>query len=186
MEEDNPWTTLEQKEVYDNPWINVNEHKVINPSGGSGIYGVVHFKNRAIGILPLDEEHNTWLVGQYRYPLKAYSWEIPEGGGDLDKDPLDGAKRELLEETGLVAEEWTEIQRMHLSNSVSDEYAFIYVARGLTMTEAAPEETEQLIVKKLPFEEAYEMVMDGRITDSISIAAILKTKILFLQPKDLS
>ena len=186
MEEDNPWTTLEQKEVYDNPWINVNEHKVINPSGGNGIYGVVHFKNWAIGILPLDEEHNTWLVGQYRYPLKTYSWEIPEGGGDLDKDPLDGAKRELLEETGLVAKEWTEIQRMHLSNSVSDEYAFIYVARGLTMTEAAPEETEQLIVKKLPFEEAYEMVMDGRITDSISIAAILKTKILFLQPKDLS
>ena len=186
MEEDNPWTTLEQKEVYDNPWINVNEHKVINPSGGNGIYGVVHFKNRAIGILPLDEENNTWLVGQYRYPLNAYSWEIPEGGGDLDKDPLDGAKRELLEETGLVAKEWTEIQRMHLSNSVSDEYAFIYVARGLTMTKAAPEETEQLIVKKLPFEEAYEMVMDGRITDSISIAAILKTKILFLQPKDLS
>jgi ADP-ribose pyrophosphatase len=181
MEENNPWTTLERKEVYDNNWINVNEHQVLNPSGGPGIYGVVHFKNTAIGVLPLDEDNNTWLVGQYRYPMQAYSWEIPEGGGALGVDPLIGAKRELLEETGLVATDWTEIQRMYLSNSVSDEMAVIYVARGLTMTEAEPEETEQLIVKKLPFEEAYEMVMDGRITDSMSIAAILKTKILFLQ-----
>lgn len=181
MEENNPWTTLERKEVYDNNWINVNEHQVLNPSGGPGIYGIVHFKNTAIGVLPLDEDNNTWLVGQYRYPMQAYSWEIPEGGGALGIDPLIGAKRELLEETGLVATDWTEIQRMYLSNSVSDEMAVIYVARGLTMTEAEPEETEQLIVKKLPFEEAFEMVMDGRITDSMSIAAILKTKILFLQ-----
>jgi ADP-ribose pyrophosphatase len=182
MEDHNPWTTLQRKEVYDNNWINVNEHQVINPSGGKGIYGVVHFKNRAIGILPLDDDNNTWLVGQYRYPLNAYSWEIPEGGGQLGADPLIGAKQELLEETGLVAKEWIEIQRMHLSNSVSDEFAVIYIAKGLTMTEAAPEETEQLAIKKLPFEEAYQMVMNGTITDSMSIAAILKTKILFLQP----
>jgi ADP-ribose pyrophosphatase len=183
MEENNPWTTLERKEVYDNNWINVNEHQVLNPSGGPGIYGVVHFKNTAIGVLPLDEDNNTWLVGQYRYPMQAYSWEIPEGGGALGVDPLIGAKRELLEETGLIATEWTEIQRMYLSNSVSDELAVIYIARGLTMTEAEPEETEQLVLKRLPFEEAYEMVMDGRITDSMSIAAILKTKILFLESK---
>jgi ADP-ribose pyrophosphatase len=181
MEEDNPWTTLERKEVYDNKWINVNEHQVINPSGGPGIYGIVHFKNLAIGVLPLDEDNNTWLVGQYRYALQAYSWEIPEGGGPLGLDPLDGAKRELLEETGLVATDWTEIQRMYLSNSVSDELAIIYVARGLTMGIAEPEETEQLVVRKLPFEEAYQMVMDGTITDSMSVAAILKTKILFLK-----
>jgi ADP-ribose pyrophosphatase len=183
MEENNPWTTLDRKEVYDNKWINVNEHQVINPSGGSGIYGVVHFKNLAIGVLPLDEDNNTWLVGQYRYPLQAYSWEIPEGGGPLGLDPLDGAKRELLEETGLIATDWTEIQRMDLSNSVSDELAVIYVARGLTMGLAEPEETEQLVVRKLPFEEAYQMVVDGIITDSMSIAAILKTKILFLESK---
>jgi ADP-ribose pyrophosphatase len=183
MEENNPWTTLDRKEVYDNKWINVNEHQVINPSGGSGIYGVVHFKNLAIGVLPLDEDNNTWLVGQYRYPLQAYSWEIPEGGGPLGLDPLDGAKRELLEETGLIATDWTEIQRMDLSNSVSDELAVIYVARGLTMGVAEPEETEQLVVRKLPFEEAYQMVVDGIITDSMSIAAILKTKILFLESK---
>jgi len=180
MEEDNPWTTLERKEIYDNNWINVNEHQVINPSGGQGIYGVVHFKNLAIGILPLDEDNNTWLVGQYRYPLQAYSWEIPEGGGPLGLDPLDGAKRELLEETGLTATNWTELQRMHLSNSVSDELAIIYVARGLTMGVAAPEETEDLQLRKLPFEEAYQMVLDGTITDSMSVAAILKTKVLFL------
>ena len=180
MEEVNPWTTLERKEIYDNNWINVNEHQVINPSGGPGIYGVVHFKNLAIGILPLDEHNNTWLVGQYRYPLQAYSWEIPEGGGPLGLDPLDGAKRELLEETGLTATDWTEIQRMHLSNSVSDELAIIYVARGLTMGIAAPEETEDLQLRKLPFEEAYQMVLDGSITDSMSVAAILKTKVLFL------
>jgi len=180
MEEDNPWTTLERKEVYDNNWINVNEHQVINPSGGHGIYGVVHFKNLAIGVLPLDEDNNTWLVGQYRYPMQAYSWEIPEGGGPLGLDPLDGAKRELLEETGLVATDWIEIQRMHLSNSVSDELAIIYIARGLKMTESEPEETEQLVLRKLPFDEAYQMVMDGTITDSMTVAAILKTKILFL------
>jgi len=180
MEEVNPWTTLKRKEIYDNNWINVNEHQVINPSGGPGIYGVVHFKNLAIGILPLDEHNNTWLVGQYRYPLQAYSWEIPEGGGPLGLDPLDSAKRELIEETGLAATDWTEIQRMHLSNSVSDELAIIYVARGLTMGVAAPEETEELQLRKLPFEEAYQMVLDGIITDSMSVAAILKTKILFL------
>ena len=183
MEEDNPWTTLERKEIYDNNWINVNEHQVINPSGGQGIYGVVHFKNLAIGILPLDEDNNTWLVGQYRYPLQAYSWEIPEGGGPLGLDPLDGAKRELLEETGLTATNWTELQRMHLSNSVSDELAIIYVAQGLHMGQASPEDTEELVIKKLPFPEAYDMVINGTITDSMSVAGILKTKLLIQEGK---
>ncbi|MGY4383605.1 ADP-ribose pyrophosphatase [Pedobacter sp. UYP24] len=181
MEEHNPWTTLRSESIYDNNWINVTEHQVINPSGGDGIYGVVHFKNLAIGILPLDEQNNTWLVGQYRYPLQAYSWEIPEGGGLLDVDPLTSAQRELMEETGLIATEWTEIQRMHLSNSVSDELSIIYVARGLSQGLAAPEETEQLSIRKLPFEEAYQMVLSGIITDSMSVAAILKAKILILE-----
>ncbi len=180
MEEINPWQTLESELKYDNNWISVTEHQVINPSGGNGIYGEVHFKNVAIGILPLDENYNTWLVGQYRYPLKAYSWEIPEGGGALDKEPLDGAKRELLEETGMSAKNWQEIQRMHLSNSVSDELSVIYVATDLIQGIAMPEETEQLIVKKLPFEEAYQMVLTGKITDSMSVAAILKAKLMIL------
>ncbi|ATP58562.1 DNA mismatch repair protein MutT [Pedobacter ginsengisoli] len=178
MENANPWKTIESNKIYENNWIGLTEHQVINPSGGKGIYGEVHFKNIAIGILPLDENLNTWLVGQYRFPIKAYSWEIPEGGGALLGDPLDSAKRELAEETGLMATEWIEIQRMHLSNSVSDELAIIYVAKDLTPGVSSPEETEQLVVKKLPFIDVYNMVINGEITDSMSVAAILKTKIL--------
>jgi ADP-ribose pyrophosphatase len=183
MEDTNPWTILDSRKIYENNWIGLTEYDVINPSGGKGIYGEIHFRNYAIGILPLDENLNTWLVGQYRFPLKAYSWEIPEGGGPLGLPLLDSAKRELQEETGLIAREWKELQRMHLSNSVSDEYAVIYIARDLTTGPAAPEETEELVVRKLPFEEAYQMAMDGRITDSMSVAALLKTKILLLEGK---
>jgi len=183
MEDTNPWITLQSRKIYENNWIGLTEHDVINPSGGAGIYGVVHFKNIGLGILPLDEQLNTWLVGQYRYSLDAYSWEIPEGGGPLTLPPLESAKRELLEETGLTATDWVEIQRMHLSNSVSNELAIIYIARGLTMGTAEPEETEALILRKLPFDEAYQMVMDGRITDSMSVAALLKTKILLQEGK---
>jgi ADP-ribose pyrophosphatase len=180
MEQHNPWITIDSHKIYENQWIGLTEHNVINPSGGKGIYGEVHFKNYAIGIMVLDADHNTWLVGQYRFPLKAYSWEIPEGGGPLESDPLESAKRELLEETGLTANEWTEMQRIHLSNSVSDELGIIYMARDLTQGESSPEETEQLELRKLPFDEAYQMVINGEITDSMSVAAILKTKILIL------
>jgi 8-oxo-dGTP pyrophosphatase MutT (NUDIX family) len=175
---DNPWKTLNSEEKYNNNWITVTEHQVINPSGGKGIYGEVHFKNLAIGVLPLDDEHNTWLVGQYRYPLKAYSWEIPEGGGPLVTDPKLSANRELAEETGLVASKLTEIQRIHLSNSVSDELAIIYLAQDLQLGEAAPEETEDLQLIKVPFTKAFEMVMNGEITDSMSVAAILKVHLM--------
>lgn len=180
MEEHNPWKTINSRKIYENQWIGLTEHNVINPSGGEGIYGEVHFKNYAIGIMVLDENHHTYLVGQYRFPLKAYSWEIPEGGGPLASDPLESAKRELLEETGLTANQWTEMQRLHLSNSVSNELGIIYMARELTQGDSSPEETEQLELRKLPFDEAYQMVLNGEITDSMSVAAILKTKILIL------
>ena len=180
MEEINPWKTLESEIKYDNNWIRITEHQVINPSGGKGIYGEVHFKNYAIGILPLDEDYNTWLVGQYRYPLKAYSWEIPEGGGPLGEEPIESARRELLEETGMSAKNWKEIQRMHLSNSVSDELSIIYIATDLIQGIPMPEETEQLIVRKMPFEDVYQMVLNGEITDSMSVAAILKAKLMML------
>jgi 8-oxo-dGTP pyrophosphatase MutT (NUDIX family) len=182
-EQHNPWTILDEKEVYSNAWINVTEYNVLNPAGGKGIYGKVHFKNHAIGILALDEDLNTYLVGQYRFPLNEYSWEIPEGGGPLDIDVLESAKRELKEETGLVADHWVKLMDLHLSNSVSDEAGTIYLATKLTQEEAMPEETEQLVVKKVPFQQAYEMVEDGMITDSITVAAILKTKILLLEGK---
>lgn len=183
--EENPWQVTSQAEIYDNPWINVTEFQVINPSGNPGIYGKVHFKNRAIGVIPLDADLNTYLVGQYRFTISEYSWEIPEGGGPLLEEPLDAAKRELLEETGLTAKNWIEIQQMHLSNSVSDELCILYVATGLEQFEAEPEDTEQLIVHKLPFDEVYQMVCDGKIKDAMTVAAILKIK-LMLAEKTLS
>lgn len=177
----NPWTVLEERVIYDNPWIGLTEYNVINPGGGKGIYGKVRFKSLAIGILPLDTSGHTWLVGQYRFPLAAYSWEIPEGGGDPAIPPVESARRELLEETGLVAKDWTELMEMHLSNSVTDELACIFLAKGLEQREAAPEETEELAIRRLPFEEAYRMVERGEITDAMSVAAILKVKLLLLQ-----
>src|SRR5687768_1963062 len=176
MSEKNPWQIISEKNVYDNKWINVTEYDVVNPNGGKGIYGKVHFKNLAIGIVVLDDELNTYLVGQYRFAIDEYSWEIPEGGGSLDTDPVESARRELLEETGLVAHEWMPVLKMHLSNSVSDEYSIIYHARNLEQHTAMPEETEQLVVMKLPFEEAWRMVEEGLITDAMSVAAIQKVK----------
>jgi ADP-ribose pyrophosphatase YjhB (NUDIX family) len=179
--EENPWKTTSEKVIYDNPWINLTEYQVINPSGNPGIYGKVHYKNIAIGVLPLDDDLNTYLVGQFRFALGQYSWEMPEGGGILDVDPLDSAKRELLEETGLKAQNWTEILRMHLSNSVSDELSIIYIARGLQQFEAEPEDTEQLLTRKLPFDEVYQMVCKGLITDAMTVAAVLKVQLLRLE-----
>src|ERR1700753_3742744 len=179
--EDNPWKITSQKEIYDKPWVNLTEYQVINPSGNPGIYGKVHFKNLAIGVLPLDDEMNTYLVGQYRFPLSQYSWEMPEGGGPIGTDPLDSAKRELLEETGLKADSWTEIQRLHLSNSVSDELAILYLARPLKQFEAEREDTEQLIIKKIPFEEAYQMFCRSEITDAMTVAAIQKVKLMLIE-----
>ena len=180
MSETNPWQVLAARQMYDNNWIQVTEYDVINPNGGKGIYGKVHFKNIAIGVVVLDEQMNTYLVGQFRFPLGEYSWEIPEGGGSLNIDPLDSAKRELLEETGLVANNWQLILKMHLSNSVSDEYALLYLAHGLEQHAPMPEETEQLVVKKIPLEEAWQMVQQSRITDSMSVAAIQQVKLMLL------
>jgi 8-oxo-dGTP pyrophosphatase MutT (NUDIX family) len=170
----NPWKTLNSEIKYENPWIKVEEDQVINPSGGNGIYGKVHFKNIAIGIVPIDKEGNTWLVGQHRYPLNQYSWEVPEGGCPEGEDKLDAAKRELKEEAGLSANKWEELLTMHLSNSVSDEVAIVYIATDLTEGSTHFEETEDLVIKKLPLRDAVEMVMNGEITDSISMAALLK------------
>jgi len=181
--EDNPWQITSEKEIYSNPWISLTHYDVITPTGTNGIYGKVHFKNRAIGVLPLDENLNTYLVGQYRFTINQYSWEMPEGGGPLNEEPMDAAKRELLEETGLKATEWTELVRLHLSNSVSDEYSICYLARGLEQFEAEPEETEQLIIKKIPFAEVYRMVCDGKITDSMTVAAVLRLQLLILEGK---
>ncbi len=175
MSAKNPWKTLSSREIYSNRWISVAEHQVINPGGGKGIYGKVSFKHLAVGIIPVDDELNTWLVGQYRYTLNTYSWEIPEGGGHPDEEPIIAAQRELAEETGLTARSWEFLLAIHTSNSVTDELGHIYLARDLTAGTPNPEESESdLKIKRLPLSEAVEMVMDGQITDSLSVAGLLK------------
>ncbi len=173
-----PWKTLSKKIIYDNPWIHVEEHAVINPAGKNAIYGVVEFYNYAIGILPIDADGNIWLIGQHRYPFNAYTWEIPEGGGNKLQAPLENAKRELLEEAGLVAETWNLIQEIQVSNSVSNEYGYIYLAQGITETLPNPDDDEDLTIKKIHFSEAYAMLERGEITDSLTVIALLKGKIL--------
>ena len=172
----NPWTKLSGGVKYENPWIKVTEDKVLNPSGNEGIYGVVHFKSQAIAIIPLDEDDNTWIVGQYRYPLNSYEWEVIEGGCPEGTLPLDTARRELIEEAGLQAEEFEMILEMQLSNSTTDEISYTYIARKLTYVGDRPEEDEQLCIKKLPFEEVYQMVLRNEIRDSLSVASVLRAK----------
>ncbi|GGH69354.1 NUDIX domain-containing protein [Phaeocystidibacter marisrubri] len=167
------WKRKSREVQYDNPWITVYHDEVINPNGGDGIYGVVHFKNYAIGILPIDENGYTWLVGQKRYPLDKYTWEIPEGGGLRHIDPLESAKRELREEVGLEAREWKEILRSDISNSATDEQCILYTARDLKKVEIDPDETEVLTLLHLPLAEAIAKVDSGEITDSLSVMALL-------------
>lgn len=178
-----PWKTKGTRCVYENPWIRVREDEVVQPDGKPGIYGVVHFKNTAIGVLPIDDDDKVCLVGQYRYPLERYSWELPEGGCAEGEDYLDAAKRELLEETGMVASHWTRLGSSHLSNSVSDEFAVFYVAKGLTRGTPNPEGTEQLAYKHVTFDQALDMVMQGEITDALSVLAITHYGILRLSNK---
>jgi 8-oxo-dGTP pyrophosphatase MutT (NUDIX family) len=168
----NSWETLCGKEIYRNPWIVLTEYQVLRPDGESGIYGVVAFQNKAIGILPVDAEGRVALVGQWRFPLGCYSWEIPEGGGPLGTDYLEAARRELMEETGLHASSWDFLMRMHLSNSVTDEEALIYVATGLTQGQAKPEGSEDISLAWVTLQEALELIREGRITDSMTVAAL--------------
>lgn len=181
MHQKNPWTIKDSKVIYQNAWINVTEFDVLNPAGNPGIYGKVHFKNIAVGVVPITPDLHTYLVGQYRFTLSAYSWEIPEGGCPIDTDPLQTAIRELKEETGLVAANYKELMRLHLSNSVSDELAIIYLATQLTQQDAEPEETEALQIKKVSLSDAYGMVADGIITDAMSVAALTKIQLLQVQ-----
>jgi 8-oxo-dGTP pyrophosphatase MutT (NUDIX family) len=170
----NPWQIKKTSLPYDNPWIQVKHHDVIHPSGNDGIYGVVHFKNLAIGILPIDKDGYTYLVGQYRFPINQYSWEIPEGGSTFGEEPLETAKRELEEECGLLASSWEQLMELHLSNSATDEKAIVFLAKELSIGNLNPEESEQLEIKKVHFNELYQMVIDGKITDAITVAAVLK------------
>jgi len=170
---DNPWKTLSTQPVYNNAWIKVEEHQVINPGGSNGIYGKVSFKNQAVGIIPIDEAGNTWIVGQHRYTLNEWSWEIPMGGSPKKEDKVKAAQRELEEETGLISNEIIELLHLHPSNSITDEQGYVYLATKLSEGVQALEDTEKDIqVKKMPFNEVLEMAKNGEITDAISVAGI--------------
>jgi len=180
-ESKNPWTVVARKTVYENPWIRVDHHEVRNPSGNAGIYGVVHFKGHAIGIVPIDDSGRVTLVGQYRFPLDCYSWEIPQGGGLPPTPIVESAKRELREECGLVAGNWLEIIGMDLSNSVTNERGTAFLAWNLTDGPSAPEETEQLQVVRVPFWEAVERAKRGEIRDSVTISALFRVALMALE-----
>jgi 8-oxo-dGTP pyrophosphatase MutT (NUDIX family) len=177
----NPWTVLSQASVYENDWIRVNHHEVLDPSGGPGIYGTVHFKQQATGVVPIDERGNVVLVGQYRFPLHAYSWEIPEGGGAHSVPALESAQRELREECGLGARRWQEIVCMDPSNSVTDERSTAFLAWDLFAADGHPENTERLQVGRTPFWTAVERAKRGEIRDAISVAALFRVALMALQ-----
>lgn len=168
----NPWTTLSSRWLYENNWIRLREDRVINPSGNEGIYGLVKFRNRAVAVIPIDEQGNTWLVGQYRYATDNYSWEVPMGGHPVDQPAVEGAHKELAEETGLRALRMSELMRVELSNSVTDEVGTAFVAQQLTQGDTCFDDTEQLQIQRLPFDDALAMSLDGRIRDLFSIAAL--------------
>lgn len=183
MREDGPWKTFSTKTVHDCPWIRIDVSNVETPGGSPGQYHVVHFHHWAIGIIPIDADGNVTLVGQYRYPLKQYSWEIPEGGGKMEDTPLETAKRELKEETGLIADNWEKVLEAHLSNSATDEWGVLYLATGLTQGEAEPEEDEDLRIRKISVDDFYREVMEGKITDSLTVMAAQHLRILKLENK---
>jgi 8-oxo-dGTP pyrophosphatase MutT (NUDIX family) len=180
--EGNPWKRVSRAVAYQNPWIIVYHDQVIRPDGQPGIYGVVHYRNLAVGVVALDDQDRVALVGQYRYTLSCYSWEIPEGGAPEGEDPLEAAKRELVEETGCTAKQWQPLLRAHLSNSVSDEEGFCFLATGIQQGTASPEGTERLQVRWLPFAQTLEMVERGEITDVLSIVALQRLALLRLGP----
>jgi 8-oxo-dGTP pyrophosphatase MutT (NUDIX family) len=183
----NPWITRSSREVYRNPWIRVREDDVLKPNGSPGIYGVVEYLNRAVGVVPIDDEGHTWLVGQYRYTQQQYEWEIPEGGCPQGESLEDCARRELLEETGLLADLIEPLAcGLQLSNSVSNETAHLFIARQLHQQTPQPDDTEQLAVRRLPLTQAIEMAASGEIRDAMSVIALLLIERSLHRPQEKS
>lgn len=174
MTSKNPWTRMSSRLVYENAWIRVREDQVVSPTGSPGIYGVVESR-LAVGIVALTSDNCIYIVGQYRYPTDVYSWEIPEGGGEDSESPLQAAQRELSEETGITASSWEQLGgEVHLSNCFTAERAFLFLARDLHQGDAKPDDTEQLAVRKIPIQEALQMVERGLVYDGLTIIAILR------------
>jgi 8-oxo-dGTP pyrophosphatase MutT (NUDIX family) len=176
MSEKNPWKKLSSKVVYSNPWITVREDQVVCPDGSAGIYGVVE-ASVATGVVALTKNREVYLVGQYRYTTDMYCWEIIEGGSKPGEVPLDAAKRELREEAGLEAKKWRTLGgELQLSNSHSSEKALLFIAEDFNEVPRAPDSTEVLQVKKVPFAECVRMVTSGEIADSLTVMGILLAK----------
>lgn len=174
MSETNPWRTITSRLIYENPWIRLREDQVITPAGGSGIYSVVETRD-AVGVVALTRAQEIYLVGQYRYPTKVYSWEIPEGGAEVGEEPLRAAQRELREETGVTASRWEPLGgEVHTSNCFTAERGFLFLAQDLSQGESAPDETEQLMMQTVPLVKALEMVDAGEISDGLSVIALLR------------
>jgi len=181
MQKKGPWGIKSTETVYENNWIKIEHHEVVTPGGSDGIYGKICFNNLAIGIIPIDEKGNTWLVKQYRFPMEENTWEITEGGGDRNIPPIESAKRELLEEVGIKAENWMLLQEIQLSNSASDEIGYVYLAQDLSFFEPEPEDTEELEIKQLPLQEFFNLIHTGEITDSLSVLGGLKLENMILK-----
>jgi 8-oxo-dGTP pyrophosphatase MutT (NUDIX family) len=172
------WKELSNKTVYENPWIRVSESEVLDPKGEKAVYGKVHYKKITVGIIPIFSGNKTILIGQHRFPTKSYSWEIPMGGAENGETPLRAAKRELLEETGIVGEDWIELLNLETSNSVTDEKVVVYYCKVKLFEESNPENTELLKIQKLGFNEIVNKIEDGEIVDAISVASILRMKLI--------
>ncbi len=185
MSFENPWQITSTRLVYENPWIRIREHEVIRPDGAPGIYGVMDTRI-ATGCVPLTEDLQVYLVGQYRFATDVYSWEIPEGGCDPGEEPAQTIQRELREETGLTAATWTPLGgEFHLSNCISSEVGYVWLAEDLAEGEAAPEETEILKLKMLPLEDALRQAMAGEITDAVTLIALFRAERLLRERGDL-
>ena len=186
MSEANPWKTKSSQVVYENPWMRVREDQVIRPDGKDGIYGVVETRI-ATGAVALDEEDNIYLVGQYRYTMDCYSWEIPEGGSDEGESAFEACSRELKEETGIIASKWWQLgAEIHMSNCISSERGVLFLAKDLDFLEAEPEGTEDLKVQKLPVSDAFRMMHSGEIQDSLTIIALHRLQHLDSNPESKS
>lgn len=178
MSEYNPWKTVSQRLVHENPWFRVREDDVIRPDSKPGKYFVVETRI-ATGVVALTAKHEIYLVGQYRYPVDEYSWEIPEGGTEMGEDALSAAKRELREEAGLLAKNWQPLgDEFHLTNCISSEVGQLFLAQDLEQVASEPDATEILQVRCLPFQEALKMVTKGEIKDSITIIALYRAAFL--------
>ena len=169
-----PWRDHGGRTVFDNPWMTVTEHAATAPTGEPATYGKIHFKNLALAVLPLHEDGTVTLVGQHRFAMMDYAWEIPEGGGPLDVDPLESIRRELREEAGLEAADWREILRFQISNSLTDERGIGWLAMGFTPAEQDPDDTEAIALARVPFREALDAVVNGWIEDGMSMAMLLR------------